>query len=154
MSSQQSLFDRAPEPWELDDAAEQLAAQVVFPEPPHGPYDYRIPQTLKGTLRPGQRVQVPLGKGDRLVTGYCTGVAMRPVGRRPLKELHAIVDAEPLLTPPMLRVTQWMAEYYLCPLGQVLQAVIPSGVRGQAGTREMTFLSVSPQVAAQLAAGQ
>ena len=154
MSSQQSLFDRAPEPWELDDAAEQLAAQVVFPEPPHGPYDYRIPRTLKGTLRPGQRVQVPLGKGDRLVTGYCTGVAMKPVGRRPLKALHAIVDAEPLLTPPMLRVTQWMAEYYLCPLGQVLQAVIPSGVRGQAGTREMTFLSVLPQVAAQLAAGQ
>lgn len=153
MSSQQSLFDRSPEPWELDEAAEQLAAEVVFPEPPHGPYDYRVPETLKGTLRAGQRVQVPLGKGDRLVVGYCTAVATKPVGSRPLKELRSIVDAEPLLSPPMLRLTEWMADYYLCPLGQVLQAVVPAGVRGQAGTREMTFLSVPQDVARQLAAG-
>src|SRR4030095_6266202 len=98
MSSQQSLFDRAPEPWELDEAAEQLAAAVVFPEPPHGPYDYRVPETLKGTLRAGQRGQVPLGKGDRLVVGYCTAVATKLVGRRPLKELRGVVDAEPLLS--------------------------------------------------------
>jgi len=153
MSSQQSLFDRTPEPWELDEAAEQLAAEVVFPEPPHGPYDYRVPQTLTGTLRAGQRVQVPLGKGDRLVVGYCTAVATKPVGTRPLKELHCIVDPQPLLSPAMLRLTAWMADYYLCPLGQVLQAVVPSGVRGQAGTREMTFLSVPAEISRQLAAG-
>ena len=152
-TQQQSLFDRTPEPWELDEAAEQLAAEIVFPEPPHGPYDYRVPETLKGTLRAGQRVQVPLGKGDRLVVGYCTAVATKPVGTRSLKELRNIVDAEPLLSPPMLRLTAWMADYYLCPLGQVLQAVVPSGVRGQAGTREMTFLSVPPDIARQLAAG-
>ncbi len=153
MSSQQSLFDRTPEPWELDEAAEQLAAQIVFAEPPHGPYDYRVPETLKGTLRAGQRVQVPLGKGGRPVIGYCTAVATKPVGSRPLKDLGSIIDAEPLLSPPMLRLTQWMADYYLCPLGQVLQAVVPAGVRGQAGTREMTFLSVPPEIAEQLAAG-
>jgi primosomal protein N' (replication factor Y) len=153
MSSQQSLFDRTPEPWELDEAAEQLAAEVVFPEPPHGPYDYRVPETLKGMLRAGQRVQVPLGKGDRLVVGYCTAVATKPVGSRPLKELRGVVDGEPLLSPAMLRLTAWMADYYLCPLGQVLQAVVPSGVRGQAGTREMTFLSVPEVVSRQLAAG-
>ena len=153
MSSQQSLFDRTPEPWELDEAAEQLAATVYFPEPPHGPYDYRVPETLKGTLRAGQRVQVPLGRGDRLVAGYCTAVEIKPVGSRPLKELRSIIDPEPLLSPAMLRVTQWMADYYLCPLGQVLQAVVPAGVRGQAGTREMTFLSVPPPIINQLAAG-
>ncbi|HUE71551.1 MAG TPA: primosomal protein N' [Pirellulaceae bacterium] len=153
MSSQQSLFDRAPEPWELDEAAEQLAAQVVFAEPPHGPYDYRVPETLKGTLRAGQRVQVPLGKGGRLVVGYCTSVATKPVGTRPLKPIESVIDAEPLLSPAMLRLTAWMADYYLGPLGQVLQAVVPAGVRGQAGTREMTFLSVPEAIARQLAAG-
>ena len=153
MSSQQSLFDRAPEPWELDEAAEQLAAEVVFAEPPHGPYDYRVPETLKGTLRAGQRVRVPLGKSGRPVVGYVTNVATKPVGTRPLKAVDAVVDAEPLLSPAMLRVTAWMADYYLCPLGQVLQAVVPAGVRGQAGTREMTFLSVPPPIASQLAAG-
>ena len=50
----------------------------------------------------------------------------------------------------MLRLTHWMAEYYLCPLGQVLDAVIPAGVRGQAGTREQVFLSVPAATAARL----
>jgi primosomal protein N' (replication factor Y) len=153
MSSQQTLFDRSPEPWELDDSAEQLAAAVVFPEPPHGPYDYCIPASLRGAVRPGQRLQVPLGKGDRAVTGYCVAVETRRAGPRRLKDVRGIVDAEPLLSPAMLRLTQWMADYYLCPLGQVLQAVVPAGVRGQAGTREMTFLSVPPEIAKQLADG-
>jgi primosomal protein N' (replication factor Y) len=67
------------------------------------------------------------------------------VGSRPLKPLGRLIDAEPLLSSGMLRLAGWMADYYLCPLGQVLQAIVPAGVRGQAGTREMTFLSVPPE---------
>ena len=67
-----------------------------------------------------------------------------------LKELQAIVDHAPLLTPSMLRLTEWMSEYYLSPWGQVLEAVVPAGVRHQAGTREVTFLSVPTSVAARL----
>ena len=42
----------------------------------------------------------------------------------------------------MLRLTEWMAEYYLCGWGQVLEAVVPAGVRGQAGTRQTQFVSL------------
>jgi primosomal protein N' (replication factor Y) len=51
----------------------------------------------------------------------------------------------------MLRLTQWMAEYYLCPWPQVLDAVVPAAVREQAGTRLVTLLSVPTRVAARLA---
>ena len=61
---------------------------------------------------------------------------------RALKPIGAVVDGQSLLSAPMLRLTHWMADHYLCPLGQVLDAVIPAGVRGQAGTREQVFLSV------------
>jgi primosomal protein N' (replication factor Y) len=81
-------------------------------------------------------------------------VETRPTGGRPLKEIGAVIDAEPLLSPAMLRLTIWMAEHYLCPWGQVLNGVLPAGVRGQAGTREMTFLRVAESIAPQLAAGQ
>ncbi len=54
-AQQQSLFDSAPDPWELDNADEQLAAEVVFHEPPHGPYDYRVPEAMRGKLQPGDR---------------------------------------------------------------------------------------------------
>lgn len=155
MSSRQStLFDAEPDPWQFDATQEELAATVVFPEQPHGPYDYSVPPPLAMKLKPGQRVQVPLGKGNRPLVGYCIAVASKPSGRRPLKPLRRLIDAEPLLSPAMLRLAQWMSDYYLCPLGQALQAIVPAGVRGQAGTREMTFLSVPPQVRQQLEAGQ
>src|SRR5262245_20926744 len=153
-SRQSTLFDTAPEPWELDATREELAASVVFAEQPHGPYDYAVPTSLAGKLGPGQRVQVPLGRGNRAMVGYCTAVGPKVVGRRPLKPLLRLIDAEPLLSPAMLRLAEWMADYYLCTLGQVLQAIVPAGVRGKAGTREMTFLSVPAGVLAQLESGQ
>jgi primosomal protein N' (replication factor Y) len=52
----------------------------------------------------------------------------------------------------MLRLTQWMADYYLCPWGQVLEAVVPAGVRGMAGTREVKFLTAVPDALAKFTA--
>src|SRR5262245_16844970 len=149
-SRQSTLFDADPDPWELDATHEELAASVVFAEQPHGPYDYGIPPSLASKLKPGQRVQVPLGKGNRPMVGYCTAVEIKTAGKRPLKPLARLIDIEPLLSAGMLRLAQWMSEYYLCPLGQVLHAIIPAGVRGKAGTREMTFLSLPLQIREQL----
>ena len=154
MSSRQStLFDAEPDPWQFDAAQEVLAATVVFPEPPHGPFDYAIPADVAADVKAGKRVEVPLGRGNRQVIGYCTAVGTKPPGRHPLKPVGRVVDAEPLLSPAMIRLAEWMSDYYLCTLGQVLQAIVPAGVRGQAGTREMTFLSVPEEIKQQLAAG-
>ena len=120
MSSRQAtLFDAEPDPWQLDAAHEVLAACVAFTEQPWGPYDYAVPANLAAKLKPGQRVQVPLGKGNRNVVGYCTAIANKPVGRRPLKPIGRVVDEQPLLSPAMLRLAAWMADYYLCTLGEV-----------------------------------
>src|SRR4030095_6082818 len=48
-----------------------------------------------------------------------------------LKELVEILDETPLLTPALLQLTRWIAEYYLCPWGQVLKAAVPEGFRVQ-----------------------
>ncbi|MDO4586171.1 MAG: primosomal protein N' [Planctomycetia bacterium] len=52
-----------------------------------------------------------------------------------LKYVLEIIDERPLLSPKMILLTQWISERYLCPLGLVLDAVLPAGVRDQAGTR-------------------
>lgn len=149
---QQSLFDTEPPMWEIDEAEDRLVVEVALPTAPYGPFDYLVPEELRERIRPGTRVIVPLGRGNRRLTGYC--VRLRPptdsASRHRLKELVSLVDDEPLLSESMLRLTEWMSEYYLCPWGQVLEGVIPAGVRGQAGTREVTFLSVSNNVAAKL----
>ncbi|NUQ64326.1 MAG: primosomal protein N' [Pirellulales bacterium] len=141
---QPSLFDREPAPWEHDDQASRLVATVVFVEGPEGEFDYLVPDRLAEEVGIGKRVRVPLGKGNRILTGYCVRVEHRPTGGRVLKPVGGVIDSVSLLSPAMLRLTRWIAEHYLCEWGQVLEAVVPAGVRGQAGTRLTTLLSIAP----------
>ncbi|HUY32220.1 MAG TPA: primosomal protein N' [Pirellulales bacterium] len=149
-TKQQNLFDAEPPRWELDDVERQWIAAVVVPKGPPRELDYLVPDALRRRLAVGRRVRVSLGQGDRTAVGYCVRLEYRAAGARRLKPLAAVIDEECLLTPSMLKLTEWIADRYLCPLGQVLEAVVPSGVRGQAGTRLTTLLSVSTQVAARL----
>ncbi|MEQ9379316.1 MAG: primosomal protein N', partial [Pirellulales bacterium] len=147
---QQNLFDALPPAWEQDDAHGQMVASVVFCEGPEQVFDYGVPEKLRETLRPGRRVRAPLGRGNRPLVGYCVALEHRDDERRKLKDISGVVDNHDLLSPSMLRLTQWIAEHYLCPWGQVLEAVVPAGVRSKAGTRNITLLSVPNRVAARL----
>ncbi len=152
--SQRSLFESEPEPWEADDQAEQLVAAIVLAAGPGQEFTYLVPDALRDQVEPGRRMMVPLGKGNRQVLGYCVGVESRQTGTRPLKPLAEVIDRRSLLSPAMLRLTRWIADYYLCPWGQVLETVLPAGVRGQAGTRMATLLTLDPRGAELLAAAK
>lgn len=141
---QKTFFDNEPAPlppWEEDDRAARRVARVVFPTGLQGVFDYLIPDQLLDRTEPGVRVMAPLGRSNRLRLGYCVAVTQGDrEKKRSLKYLDDIVDACPLLSAAMLNLTEWIAEYYLCPLGLVLDCVLPSGVRGGAGTRLATVL--------------
>ncbi len=77
--AQQSLFELDPPAWEQDDADEQLVASVVLANGPEQPFDYAVPERLRGTLEVGRRVRVPLGKGNRQVVGYLVALESRSV---------------------------------------------------------------------------
>jgi primosomal protein N' (replication factor Y) len=153
---QQSLFDAEPEAWELDVAEQRLVASIVLATGPPGEFDYEIPvgladaEHLNRLVEPGRRVRVPFGRGDRAVVGYCVDVGTKPVGRRRLKAVAGVVDERRLFSPAMLRLTRWMADYYLATWGQVLEAVAPAAVRRLAGTREVKLLRLADGVAARL----
>jgi len=141
---QQELFDMDLPPWEMDAQSECRAAKIVFSEPPHGPLHYRIPDQWAQQLQPGSRVKVPLGRGNREMLGYCIAVETIPQAPESLKPISDVVDLEPLCTPKILELLQWMSRYYLAPLGQVFEAAIPAGVRDAAGTRLRTVLHCAP----------
>jgi primosomal protein N' (replication factor Y) len=145
---QRTLFDTHPEPWEEDDQASQMVATVVLSAGPEQEFDYLVPDALREQAEPGRRVRVPLGRANRLVEGYCVRLETRQAGSRRLKPLCAVMDQRCLLPPAMLRLTQWIAEHYLCSWAAVLEAVVPAGVRSRAGMRMTTLLSVAPQPAA------
>ncbi|MEM1304693.1 MAG: DEAD/DEAH box helicase, partial [Planctomycetota bacterium] len=151
---QQKLFDD-PVAWESS-APPQCVASIVFAQGPPGPFDYVAPAALRDARQPGtfleagRRVRVPFGRGNRTVVGYCVDVRSEAVDGAKLKAVASVVDGESLLSPAMLRLTRWMADHYLCSWGQVLEAVLPAGVRGRAGTRDVVLLSVPTRVAARL----
>jgi primosomal protein N' (replication factor Y) (superfamily II helicase) len=140
--SQQELFASDLPPWEMDAQGECRAARIVFSEPPHGPLTYHVPDHLV-QLQPGSRVKVPLGKGNREMLGYCIGVETIQQSPESLKPISEVIDDEPLCTPKILELMQWMSRYYLAPLGQVFEAAIPAGVRASAGTKQRTVLYAS-----------
>jgi primosomal protein N' (replication factor Y) len=142
-SSQKRLFDAAslpaePLPWEIAAEADRMVVRLVFNRPVDSEFDYLVPDELRTLLVPGQRVKAPFGKGDRLTVGYCVATDAVPSSKRRLKTIDSIVDREPLLSVSMLKLTRWIADYYLCSWGQVLDSVVPLGVKQKAGTRIVT----------------
>ena len=111
-----------------------LFADVVFDRPLDHAFTYAVGDDLKDAIGVGKRVRAPFGRGDRTTVGYCVRVTETPPAR-PVKELTAVLDDEALLDDHLMRLTRWMADYYLCGWGQVLNAVVPAGARKQSGTR-------------------
>jgi primosomal protein N' (replication factor Y) len=153
---QQTLFETDPPAWDAEAEASVLVATVVFPGGPLGEFHYRVPEPLANCptaarrVEPGKRLRVPLGASDRSVVAYCVAAEHQSVGPRRLKSIERVLDAQAHLSPAMLRLTRWIAERYLCAWGQVLDAVVPAGVRGQAGTREAIVLAAREGVLARL----
>src|SRR5438034_2149221 len=85
------------------------------------PLTYRVPDGMD--VRAGHRVLVPLG------TRQVRGIALEPRTRMApgtkIREIAKILDPEPLLSPELLTLGLWIAEYYLAPVGEVFRAMLP-----------------------------
>ena len=129
--------------------AEGLYAGIVFNRPLEQVFTYRVPVHLWEVIRVGQRLRVPLGRGNRPTVGYCVRLgALVPenIDGVRLKDVAAVLDDPPLIDAAMLELTRWLASYYACSWGQALDAAVPAGVKKHAGTRLSTFLTVPEEV--------
>ena len=98
--------------------------RVGIPRPLDKLYDYAPPSGMPAPSI-GARVRVPLGRTSAVgvVMGYTDA------SRYELKEILDVIDHPPLLGSDVVRVTQWMADYYHCPIGVCLDTVLPSAAR-------------------------
>ena len=151
MSIQRDLFDFAvPTPC-VSSGEPQRIATVQIRRQRLQELDYVVPDELCDIVSPGCRLRVPLGRGNRLVEAYCVQVEDR-VADRPLKAVADVLDSRGLLDAKMLRLTRWIAEYYLCEHHAVLETAVPAGVRQQAGSRPAVLLRLADDAARQAAA--
>lgn len=105
-------------------------------------FDYAIPPELAGQVDVGSRVQVPFGA--RKVLGVVTAVAEESAQTR-LKAILKVIGAQTLVTPKVLRLARWIADYYCCAPEIALKSVLPEAVRKEeAGWRERLYVRMLP----------
>ena len=138
-SHQTELFETDVPPWEMASETSIATATIVFSEAPHGPYDYRVPDSMREKLQIGMRVHVPLGRRRKPIIGWCTKIDLDAKAQRSLRDIAEIIDDSPLCNASLVRLVLWMSHYYQAPAGQVFDTLIPSSVRSNAGTREKTY---------------
>ena len=88
------------------------------------PYSYRIPEEM--TLQPGQRVQLPFGRGNRRCEGIVLSV--EPGEEAGLKAVELCLDDTPILTGQQLRLAAFLRERYFCTLYDAVRAMLPAGL--------------------------
>jgi primosomal protein N' (replication factor Y) len=106
-------------------------AEVALPLPLRQTFTYRLPFSLRETVKIGSRLLVPFGK--RQITGYAVALHTKlseeiEIEEDTIKEVVELVDEEPLITEEILRLTQWTADYYASSWGEVLKASLPAGI--------------------------
>ena len=133
-----SLFEMdSPEP----EAPCDHVIEVAFDSGADTVFSYLVPNEL-WPIEPGMRVQVPLGRKNNPVTGYCVTIApaqsRASASGKPyrLKRIRAAIDDQPLLAPHLMELASWISQYYVCPLGQVLAAMVPGAVKRGAGVKK------------------
>ena len=105
-------------------------------------FDYFIPPELAGKVDVGSRVQVPFG--PRKVLGCVTAIAEESAHAK-LKPILKVIGAQTLVTPKVLQLARWIAEYYCCAPETALKSVLPEAVRKESsGWRERLFVRVLP----------
>jgi primosomal protein N' (replication factor Y) len=94
------------------------------------PFSYRVPSGMDVSV--GSRVVVPFG--PRRLEGYCVGITgVPPAGTAELKEIEDVLDDTAVLTPELVELAKWGAARWLCSQADILQAMVPSGVRWTSG---------------------
>jgi primosomal protein N' (replication factor Y) len=99
---------------------------VAVPLPIHHAFTYRIPPRLRGAVEAGMRVLVPFGR--RRITGYALGPPQGPPVVQTVKDIADVLDERPLFPHSMVPFFRWVADYYLHPLGEVIQTALPGGL--------------------------
>ncbi|MFX0556785.1 replication restart helicase PriA [Maribacter sp. CXY002] len=98
---------------------------VILPIPLERQFTYRITSEEEQVLRPGMRVSVPFGK-SKIYTGLVHSVHQTAPEVYEAKDIDLILDHEPIVTLQQLKHWQWIAEYYMSTLGEVVRSALPS----------------------------
>ena len=115
----------------FQDVREPRFIEVALPLPLRKTFTYSVPHKMRKHVRIGTRLVVPFG--GRHLTGYAVALHEKlnsklEIKETSVKEVVELLDANLLLTEDILRLTQWVSNYYMSSWGEVLKASLPAGI--------------------------
>ncbi|WP_289063594.1 primosomal protein N' [uncultured Zobellia sp.] len=102
----------------------QYFIDVILPIPLEKLFTYTVSEIEAEFLRPGMRVGVPFGK-SKVYTGLVYKVHTNAPEIYEAKEIDRILDEDPIINAIQLKHWQWIAEYYMCTIGEVFRSAVP-----------------------------
>ena len=99
--------------------------EVILPLPLERNFTYAITAAEAQFIKPGFRVAVPFGKRN-VYTGIVYKVHQEPPTAYEAKSIHSILDKSPILNHFQFQLWEWISTYYMCTMGEVLRASLPS----------------------------
>ncbi|MGM9867969.1 MAG: primosomal protein N' [Lepagella sp.] len=109
-----------------------MFAEIIVPLPLYGTYTYRIPPEIQGAVQVGSRVLVQFGK-KKFYTGLISSLH-NETPTYEVKDIVSVLDPKPLVKYPQLKLWNWISEYYLCSVGEVYKAAVPTGLKPESET--------------------
>ena len=106
---------------------------VILPLPFVGTFTYSLPEAMQDYVTVGSRVIVPFGR-KKFYTGIISGFAPVAPTEYQVKEVLCVLDKLPIVRRPQIQLWEWIADYYLCTVGEAYRAAIPAGLKIESET--------------------
>lgn len=116
-----------------------LYAEVIVPLPLGTTFTYSIPERFESSVVPMSRVVVQFGT-RKLYTAIVVSVSDTFLGTFEVKPILEVSDPTPILRTPQLKFWFWLADYYMCPIGDVMRAALPAELK----IESETYISLEP----------
>jgi primosomal protein N' (replication factor Y) len=115
---------------------ETLFVEVILPLAIAKNYTYRVPYEMNDAVAIGKRAVVQFGK-SKLYTAIIISIGTKPPAKYEAKYLVEILDDRPVVTGNQLNFWNWLADYYICNIGEVMSAALPSALKLASETKIM-----------------
>ena len=109
-------------------------AEILLPLPLEGSFTYRVPRNLQNLVKEGQRAVVPFGR-NKVYSGLIKQLHENPPVGFQARYIHSLLDENEVVTSRQFAFWEWMANYYLCTEGEVMQAALPPAMKLSGETR-------------------
>lgn len=123
-----------------------MFASLILPVPLARTFSYRLPDDMAARACVGMRASVPFGKNHTYTGIIVTLADAAPEGGFEVRDVLELLDEVPTVRPMQLKLWRWIADYYMCAIGDVMKAALPSELKPEEGKQGIVRVDFRPKM--------